>query len=170
MARVDQKENTFKQLQSPDHRVRPECHPCGTFPCQPRVPPFTLEDIWTLLDTGTLVIIKTQCLELKWCDWMCRTFAVYLPPYWFLPVRSVSDHTSPLLAPFTHTPTSLEFLLSMFFMKICVAEMFCRLQVYVGELLKDWQNSLTSLYYAFYDFVSSFFLGLNKMSLSSSLV
>lgn len=166
MARVDQK-STFKQLQSLDRRVPLECHPYGTFPCQQRVPPFTLEDVWTLLDTGTLVIIKTQCLELKWCDWMCRTFAVFLPPYWFLPVHSVSDHAGPLLAQFTHAQTSLELLLSMFFMKICVAEMFCCLQVCVGKLLKDCQNSRTSLYTL--DFVSSF-VGWNKMPLSSSLV
>lgn len=95
MAQVDQKENTFKQLLQ--HRVHQECHPCGMSPCQPKVPPSTLEDIWTLLDTGTLVIIKTQWPELRWCDGMFRTiYSGSAYPLPIRPVRSVSDHTSPL--------------------------------------------------------------------------
>ncbi len=94
MAQVDQKENSFKQLLQ--YSVHQECHPCGMFPCQTKVSPSTLEDMWTLLGTGTLVIIKTQWPELRWCDGMFRTiYSGSANPLLIWSVHSVSDHTSP---------------------------------------------------------------------------
>ena len=66
-ARVDLKGST--STPSPPLRpAHPECHRSGTFLWLPKEPPCILVDIWTLSVTGTLVITKTLCLGLKWCD------------------------------------------------------------------------------------------------------
>lgn len=142
MAQAARKENTFKRLLPPDRRVHQECRPCGMFLCQPKVPPSTLEDIWTLLDTGTLVIIKTQWPELRWCDGGLGQSTEHPDPlYWFYQFTQFQITTT-LFSTVYLQPNVLP---SVFFiMKIYIADpfFFC-LQVFVVDFSKDWIDSLT---------------------------
>lgn len=59
----------LRETTSPPHRRRPPPRAlCGTSPWPAKARRCTLEDTWTISDTGTRDTSRTPCRGLRWCD------------------------------------------------------------------------------------------------------